>query len=93
MSLLLLFRPRDAPSGRIQRRVIQPAKRRPTRKSDDDEALKAINCEILAKLGNAALARCGQALISAKTVRRKEYLAKATSYRALRVKMETDHAQ
>jgi predicted phage-related endonuclease len=78
--------------ARLQSLLAERAERS-SRKSDDDEALKAINCEILAKLGNAALARCGQALISAKTVRRKEYLAKATSYRALRVKMETDHAQ
>ena len=61
---------------------------RSARKSADDDALKAINAEIIHKLGNAAAARCGGALITAKTVRRREYVAKASTYRAIRVKME-----
>ena len=61
---------------------------RSARKSADDDALKAINAEIIHKLGNAATARCGDALISAKTVRRKEYVAKASTYRTIRIKME-----
>lgn len=61
---------------------------RSARKSEDDDALKAINAEIIHKLGNASTARCGGALITAKTVRRKEYVAKASTYRTIRVKME-----
>jgi len=60
---------------------------RSARKSADDEALKAINAEIIHKLGNAATARCGDALITAKTMRRKEYVVKASAYRTIRIKM------
>ena len=61
---------------------------RSARKSADDEALKAINAEIIHKLGNAAVARCAGALITAKTMRRKEYVVKASAYRTIRIKME-----
>jgi len=60
-------------------------------KSAAEKRLKEIKAEILAKLGNASFARVADGrLISAKTIHRKEYIAKASSYRDLRIKTLTE---
>jgi YqaJ-like viral recombinase domain len=53
-------------------------------KKFDDER-KTIDAQLLHRLGNAAIGRFNGGYISAKTIRKKAYEVKATSYRQLRV--------
>ena len=50
-----------------------------------EKELKAINAELLHRLGTAQIGRLKQGYISAKTIHRKAYEVAATSYRQLRV--------
>lgn len=56
-----------------------------TVKSAADSTLKEINAMLIHKMGNAARARCGDAVINAPTINRKPYSVKAGSYRSVRV--------
>lgn len=58
-------------------------------KKFEDER-KAIDAQLLHRLGNAAVGRFNGGLISAKTINKKAYEVKATSYRQLRVLRDHD---
>lgn len=51
---------------------------------------RQIDAQIVARMGNAAHARVGPALVSATTVRKKAYTVAATSYRQIRIKGDVE---
>lgn len=77
----------DLSSDNLLPAILDEKERLAAERGAAEKRLKEIKAEILFKLGDASAARCADGrVITAKTVHRKAYEAKAASYRDVRVK-------